>query len=71
MIKKSYICYLRGVKSIRASIFDSLFLKKRELKFMDNKKRIRGLYLRVSKAREGFSLIEQKERLEALCKFKD
>lgn len=38
---------------------------------MDNKKRIRGLYLRVSKAREGFSLIEQKERLETLCKFKN
>ena len=41
---------------------------------MDNKERICGLYLRVStedQAREGFSLGEQKERLEALCKFKD
>ena len=41
---------------------------------MDNKERICGLYLRVStedQAREGFSLREQKERLEALCKFKD
>ena len=41
---------------------------------MDNKERICGLYLRVStedQAREGFSLSEQKERLEALCKFKD
>ena len=40
---------------------------------MDNKERICGLYLRVStedQAREGFSLREQKERLEALCKFK-
>ena len=40
---------------------------------MDNKERICGLYLRVStedQAREGFSLGEQKERLEALCKFK-
>ena len=41
---------------------------------MDNKERVCGLYLRVStedQAREGFSLGEQKERLEALCKFKD
>lgn len=40
---------------------------------MDEKARICGLYLRVStedQAREGFSLSEQKERLEALCKFK-
>ena len=40
---------------------------------MDNKERICGLYLRVStedQAREGFSLREQKERLEAYCKFK-
>ena len=32
-----------------------------------------GLYMRVStedQAREGFSLPEQKERLEAFCKFK-
>ena len=32
-----------------------------------------GLYMRVStedQAREGFSLPEQKERLEAYCKFK-
>ena len=36
-------------------------------------KKICGLYLRVStedQAREGFSLPEQKERLEAFCKFK-
>lgn len=39
---------------------------------MENKK-IAGIYMRVStedQAREGFSLPEQKERLEALCKFK-
>ena len=39
---------------------------------IDNK--IAGVYLRVStedQAREGFSLSEQKERLEAMCKFKD
>ena len=38
---------------------------------IDNK--IAGVYLRVStedQAREGFSLSEQKERLEAMCKFK-
>jgi Site-specific recombinases, DNA invertase Pin homologs len=36
-------------------------------------KKIAGIYIRVStedQAREGFSLGEQKERLEALCKFK-
>lgn len=40
---------------------------------MDEKKKICGLYQRVStedQAREGFSLSEQKERLEAFCKFK-
>jgi len=40
---------------------------------MEEIKKICGLYLRVStedQAREGFSLSEQKERLEALCKFK-
>ena len=39
---------------------------------MDNDKKC-GLYMRVStedQAREGFSLPEQKERLEAFCKFK-
>ena len=39
---------------------------------MDNEKRLCGLYMRVStedQAREGFSLPEQKERLEAYCKF--
>ena len=40
---------------------------------MNEEKKICGLYTRVStedQAREGFSLGEQKERLEALCKFK-
>ena len=40
---------------------------------MNEPERICGLYLRVStedQAREGFSLPEQRERLEALCKFK-
>ena len=40
---------------------------------MNDDKKIAGLYIRVStedQAREGFSLPEQKERLEAYCKFK-
>ena len=40
---------------------------------MEEEKKICGLYMRVStedQAREGFSLPEQKERLEAYCKFK-
>lgn len=40
---------------------------------MEEKKKICGLYMRVSttdQAREGFSLSEQKERLEQFCKFK-
>ena len=40
---------------------------------MDEKKKICGLYQRVStedQAREGFSLSEQKARLEEFCKFK-
>lgn len=39
---------------------------------MNNNEILAGLYLRVStedQAREGFSLSEQKERLEAYCKF--
>ena len=39
---------------------------------MDNEKKLCGIYMRVStedQAREGFSLLEQKERLEAYCKF--
>ena len=40
---------------------------------MNDVKKVCGLYMRVStedQAREGFSLPEQKERLEAYCKFK-
>ena len=40
---------------------------------MEEKKKICGLYMRVStddQAREGFSLSEQKERLEIFCQFK-
>ena len=39
---------------------------------MDNEKKLCGIYMRVStedQAREGFSLPEQKERLEVYCKF--
>ena len=41
---------------------------------MDNERKIAGVYIRVStedQAREGFSLGEQKEKLLALCKFKE
>ena len=40
---------------------------------MDEEKKKCGLYMRVStedQAREGFSLPEQRERLETFCKFK-
>ena len=40
---------------------------------MKDEKKKYGLYMRVStedQAREGFSLPEQKERLESFCKFK-
>ena len=40
---------------------------------MKDEKKKCGLYMRVStedQAREGFSLPEQKERLESFCKFK-
>ena len=41
---------------------------------MNKEKKKCGLYMRVStedQARKGFSLPEQKERLETFCKFKD
>ena len=41
---------------------------------MDNERKTAGVYIRVStenRAREGFSLGEQKEKLLALCKFKE
>ena len=46
---------------------------RRESDFMNEEKKICGIYTRVStedQAREGFSLPEQRERLEAMCKFK-
>ena len=39
---------------------------------MNEEKKLCGIYMRVfteDQAREGFSLPEQKERLEAYCKF--
>ena len=41
---------------------------------MDNERKTTGVYIRIStedQAREGFSLGEQKEKLLALCKFKE
>ena len=41
---------------------------------MNEEKKICGIYTRVStedQAREGFRLPEQKERLEAMCKYKE
>jgi len=46
---------------------------RKELNFMNEEKKICGIYTRVStedQAREGFSLPEQRERLEAMCKYK-
>ena len=40
---------------------------------MNEERKVAGIYIRVStedQAREGFSLPEQKERLESFCKFK-
>lgn len=41
---------------------------------MNEERKVAGIYIRVStedQAREGFSLIEQKEKLLQLCKFKE
>ena len=41
---------------------------------MKEEKKIAGIYIRVStedQVREGFSLVEQKEKLLQLCKFKE
>ena len=41
---------------------------------MNEEKKIAGIYIRVStedQVREGFSLVEQKEKLLQLCKFKE
>lgn len=43
------------------------------MRFIDNEKKIAGLYIRVStedQAREGFSLPEQEKRLRAMCEYK-
>lgn len=53
--------------------FDVSFFEVRRLCKLNDKKKKCGLYLRVSteeQAREGFSLPEQRERLETFCKFK-
>ena len=64
----------KGVSSIKHfNTFDAFFLLRLESDLMEDKK-LCGLYMRVStedQARESFSLPEQKERLEAFCKFKD
>ena len=46
---------------------------KKGLKFMNEEKKIAGIYIRVStenQAREGFSLPEQEKRLRAMCEYK-
>ena len=51
----------------------SSFLVKGVESFMDNEKKVAGLYIRVStedQAREGFSLPEQEKRLRAMCEYK-
>jgi len=53
--------------------FDVSFFAVRRLCKLNEEKKKCGLYLRVStedQAREGFSLPEQRERLETFCKFK-
>lgn len=43
-------------------------------KILQKKKRLHGIYIRVStedQAREGFSLAEQEEKLRQLCNYKD
>lgn len=53
--------------------FGSSFCLKRRKFLKYGRKKIVGIYIRVStedQAREGFSLSEQKERLEAMCKYK-
>ena len=53
--------------------FDVSFFEVRRLCKLNEEKKKCGLYMRVStgdQAREGFSLPEQRERLETFCKFK-
>ena len=52
---------------------DVSFFEVRRLYKLNEEKKKCGLYMRVStedQAREGFSLPEQRERLETFCKFK-
>ena len=54
-------------------VFSLMSLFCQEVYELVEEKKKCGLYMRVStedQAREGFSLPEQKERLEAYCKFK-
>ena len=63
---------LRDVSSTRM-YFDVSFFVRLEVWKLNEEKKQCGLYLRVSteaQAREGFSLPEQRERLEIFCKFK-
>ena len=67
------IIYLMRVKSISYNAFGSHFSLKRRFFWKYGRKKIAGIYIRVStedQAREGFSLGEQKEKLMELCKFK-
>ena len=71
--RKRTILFLKQTFELQIMILQKIFTKAREGgMIIDNK--IAGVYLRVStedQAREGFSLSEQKERLKAMCKFKD
>ena len=63
---------LRDVNGTRIVLWCLFLFYKEEWELNEEKKKC-GLYLRVStedQAREGFSLPEQKERLETFCKFK-
>jgi len=57
----------------KGKVFCVFCVLRKECDFMNEEKKICGIYTRVStedQAREGFSLPEQRERLEAMCKFK-
>ena len=70
--RKKTILFLKQTFELQIMVLQKNFTKAREGgMIIDNK--IAGVYLRVStedQVREGFSLSEQKERLEAMCKFK-
>ena len=70
--KKDDFVLEKGIWTVDNGIIEK-FLPKQEKGGMIIDNKIAGVYLRVStedQAREGFSLSEQKERLEAMCKFK-